>query len=299
MNISSFTPSILNQNDYSTYAAAWVNTASDPDTSDLSNYFCSFILKEGSKEFKILIDRVNFKAGSIAQLLSTVGASNIKARFILQPAAAGSTEQYFSLVLFATDAFNTRLSSYYVSEPYWQDTAAAEALARNVKTYIESGASYNANGVIDDAVPVPFMGAIPDALAMTWVAHWYLASLDVTFNGAKLVPAIVNGSYGFLRGYTFDLEDFLAPLRQVPSSLVLNEPDTLIAIKLGLHAYSYANPNGDNVPTQTLGLIVQYPTSTLGSAKMAASATANDQLTVGDDGGSVFYDMSSPCPPSC
>jgi hypothetical protein len=300
MTIQNFTPSILSQNDYSTYTAAWVNTVSNPATTDLSAYFSAFSLKENAKDLKVLTDRINFKAGSIAQLVSTVGASTIKARFILQPIAPGSTQQRFSLVLFATDAFNTRLSSYYVAEPYWHDTAEAEALAKAVEAYIASGASYTTTGVIDPAVPIAFRGAVPDALAMTWVANWYLAGLDITFKGAELQPAIVNGSYGFLRGYTFDLEDFLAPLRQVSNFLILNEPDTLIAIKLGLHAYYYANPNGDNVPTQTLGLIVQYPTGALGTPQDVAAATKNHKTTVGDiDDTSVFYDMSSPCPPSC
>lgn len=296
MTIKEFSPSILTQNDYNTYATSWVNTVSDPATKDLSEYFTVGQLDS----IKLLTDRINFKAGSIAQLVSTVGASNIKARFILQPTTDAIEKKHFTLVLFATDAFNTRLSSYYMAEPYWLDTAATETLLHEVEAYVASGAVYNMDGVLDAALPIEFQGAVPDALAMTWVANWYLASLNVTINQGLLAPGIVNGSYGFLRGYTFDLKDFLAPLQQVSNFLVLNEPDTLIAIKLGLHAYSYANPNGDNVPTQTLGLIVQYPTGALGKTEESINATEDETTSVGSiDDDSVFYDMSAPCPPSC
>jgi hypothetical protein len=288
MTIQDFIPRLLSQDDYVTNAAAWVNAVSNPATTDLGDYFVA----AAQGNIRLITDRLNFKAGSIAQLVSTVGASNIKARFVLLPLKDKPGQQRFSLVLFATDSFNTRLSAYYLAEPYWEASADTETLLKDAEAYLASQTDYSANGVLDPAVPVAFEGAVPDALAMSWVAKWYLAGLNVTFKGGKLGPEIVNGAYGFLRGYTFDLEDFLAPLRQIANFLVIDEPDTLIAVKLGLHEYYYANPNGDNIDTKTLGLIVQYPSQVYGSDENRSTSGLTD-----DD--SLFYDMSSPCPPKC
>lgn len=297
MKITTFTPSLLKPDDYLKYAAAWVNAISDPATDDLSQYFTA---AEDDKT-KLLTDRVLFPAGSIAQLVSTVGASTIKARFILMPVTPGSSHLRFSLVLFATDSFNTRLSSYYVSEPYWEGNKGAGYLLKKIETYLASGNSYLVDGELDPNSPVPFEGAVPDALATSWLFNWYLAAMTVTAGG-KLPSALFNGAYGFLRGYSFDLEDFLAPLRKLSAFLLIENPDSPVAVKLGLHEYSYASPNGGDIDTKTLGLIVQYPTGSFQGKDKNATADSSFATTNVSDSGiddPLYYDMSSPCPPSC
>ncbi|MEJ7662079.1 MAG: hypothetical protein WKG07_22175 [Hymenobacter sp.] len=68
---------------------------------------------------KQLVTGVGFSIeGASAQLVSTIGAARVKARFIIHALVPGGPPQ-FLLALFAVDALDARVSSYYVPEHLW------------------------------------------------------------------------------------------------------------------------------------------------------------------------------------
>ncbi len=177
-------------------------------------------------------------------LVSTVGIVCVRARF-LAIAHRGHPAR-FALALFATDAAGKRLSAYYL--------AAAE-----------------------DAPAAPLLRAaqlqatqVPHDLVKTWLHHWAAAP--------AVTPALFATSYGPLRGYTFEVGDFLEPLFAA-------QPfgNQTLRISFGLHEYYPA----EGPLAQTFGLVLR-----LHAPRKQAEI---------DGGGSndPFFDMSKPCPPNC
>ncbi|MBD2722089.1 hypothetical protein [Hymenobacter armeniacus] len=180
---------------------------------------------------------VYFSIQRVAELVSAVGVQHIKARFVLMPDA--STGQYrFSLVLFAADKDDRQLTAYYLPDAL-------------------------------QAVPPTVGEPLPGSLAGLWQAAWAEATL--------LTSAMFTTSYGVLKGYNFDLKDFLTPL------FTNGQPYDKQQVRVWLGLHGYTTP--DDQPTQTFGLMVRRFDPTQGAA---------GQLQAADD---VFFDLSTPCPP--
>ncbi|MBF9141093.1 hypothetical protein [Hymenobacter properus] len=165
-NIS--TPSgFLTQEEFTQYAANWLNLVSQAESPALPG---SFEAEAGAR-----VAYVSFPIMRVAELVSAVGAKQIKARFVLIPDGG---QQKFSLVLFAADDTQQpegRKSAYYLAQPWWTQSTA------------------------------PVLGEpVPDNLATLWVDSWKGASAVTTDMFAT--PA------GPLEGYNFDLKDFVKPL---------------------------------------------------------------------------------------
>lgn len=188
-----------------------------------------------------LLKSVNFPILAIAQLVSAVGARRIKARFMLQSSDANGAP-FFAVALYATDDEGLRLSSYYVST-----APDGEAL--------------------DLGLPNE---EVADSLAQYWIAKWAAVS--------AVTPELFTVPYGegALRGYTFELMDFLKPFKQLKSI-----DDQKMCVHFGLHEYYSPNLLTDSDKlTQTFGLILQITPGTGGVANR-------------------LYDVSMPCPKTC
>jgi hypothetical protein len=158
---------LLSQEDFNQYSAAWLQLISQPDSPALSQSF--------QTESSARVMYVSFPIKRVVELVSAVGAQQIKARFVLVPDGG---QQKFSLVLYAADDTQKeegRKSAYYLATPWW--TSAAP----------------------------PVLGeAVPDNLAAVWLANWAGAG--------SVTPALFATPDGPLEGYNFNLKDFLKPL---------------------------------------------------------------------------------------
>ena len=107
---------IISPLEHDQYAAHWLVAANAPAGAVLAQ---NFVLNK-----KDVLASLTFPALQIARLVSTVGAATSKARFLIMYDARAQPQ--FTLALFATDALDRRVSSYY----HLADTYSAEASRR-------------------------------------------------------------------------------------------------------------------------------------------------------------------------
>lgn len=185
------------------------------------------------------LQHVSLPLDRLIGLVSTVGARFIKVKFgIVQDDVSGAP--HFTLILFAADNEHNRLSSYYVSDEYWTGAASP--------------------------APGPLTIEVPTTLADTWLSNWHAVT--------TVTPELFQTAYGPLQGYTFDLGDFLDPLRHLPGA------NSELRLRFGLHQYFRPGPGGSDVEARTFGLVLQLH---------AAGQPATEP----------FFDISMPCPPTC
>ncbi|GAA4503261.1 hypothetical protein GCM10023172_27810 [Hymenobacter ginsengisoli] len=227
---------IISQQVFDQYSSRWVEVIGNNDTSLLNQCFQANRQK---------LPHVTFPALQIARLVSTVGATHVKARFLVATQTQGELLfPHFTLALFATDDLNARLSSYYLADAYWET----------------------------DPSPGNVGGEVPNVLVNFWLNNW----LNDKVLGTEVTQAMFNSPYGFLRGYTFTIDDFVNPLSQVK-----NLEDATLQISFGLHEFYRTGTDGTDALNYTFGLVVQYL----------------DGLGAPVDDPS--FDMSQPCPPNC
>jgi hypothetical protein len=245
----------ISQADFDIHSNDWLTVVSNDDSTELGDCF----RLDGATQN---INCVYFSALQIAQLVSTVGAQNIKARFLIARETINDKKYpHFTIALFATDNLNGRLSAYYISQPYWLQTGGAPG---NLP-------------VLDVTTPV----LLPDALATYWQHNWSPEGED-----PLATQEMFDSTYGYLRGYTFEMDDFLKPLMQIPAKVPIQNAAP-IRINFGLHEYYPAIPNADSSLNSTFGLLVSY----------ASYPDGTEQNPIPDD--DVFYDLAHPCPPTC
>ena len=167
MQNPSIAPGLLSQDEFNQYSADWLSLVSQTDSPGLP---ASFQTEAGT-----LVTYVSFPIKRVVELVSAVGAKQIKARFVL---IADGGQKKFSLVLYAADDTQKaegRKSAYYLAEPSWT------------------------------AAPDPQLGeAVPNNLAAVWLESWN--------NAPAVTSAMFATPDGPLEGYNFDLKDFLKPL---------------------------------------------------------------------------------------
>lgn len=221
------------------YAAKWLEIVESTDATALQQCFAPAAGgADATKPTKLLA--LSVPLPQVVRLVSTVGATHIKASFLGLPAAGGGPAR-FGLALAASNSLGARVSSYYQAAAY-QPAAPGEGLT----------------------------GAVPNLLVQRWRQLWQQA--------AQVEPAMFAGAYGPLRGYTFELDDFVTALTTATS------PDRgQLVLYFGLHEYYRPDPAAGDLLAQTFGLILQL------------RGAGQDQA----GGGDPFYDMSAPCPPTC
>lgn len=243
-------PGILSSELFVQYAARWLELVESPDSTGLRQAF-ELAPPTTSAAGAGRLLALHFPLQQVVRLVSTVGVVHIKASFVVLPGAAGHPR--FSVVLSASNELGARISSYYLAADYPLPPTDADQ-----------------PGPADQAATLA-LGALPGVLARTWRQLWRQAP--------QVVPALFASTYGFLRGYTFAVSDFVAALAGVQSA----DTGSLVVL-FGLHEYYRPDPVAGDVLAQTFGLILQLRDAT------------KDQL--GGDG-DPFYDMSAPCPPTC
>ncbi|MCC3153582.1 hypothetical protein Q3A66_12140 [Hymenobacter sp. BT770] len=226
---------IIGQELFDQYAAEWLRISGAADGAELT---ASFRAPHGD----LRVSAVSFPVKCIAELLSAVGVRTIKARFLMVPDE--HKRPHFSVALFATDALDTRLTSYYLAEPFWKPR----------------------KDPAQDAPPLRM--EIANVLAAHWATQW----ADVA--RFPLTAQLFSSHYGPLRGYNFELSDFMKPL------LVLDKlGDQRLLLELGLHTHYGPGPSGE-VFTATFGLMV----------RLAGLQAEDGELD-------PEYDLATPIPP--
>ena len=242
----------ITQRQYDEYAANWVAASSDPAGTVLAQ---SFRLGKN----KPLLASLRFPARQIARLVSTVGAVHIKARFLIK-VDAKTKEPHFTAALFATDALGTRLSSYYLADEYWLTKSSPKPVLKKTAA---------AARIQPTAVRTFTRTDVPDVLSQLWMAAW--AAITVA------TPPLFATTYGPLRGYTYEVNEFIIPLRPVSFKYL---DDESLLLEFGLHEYYRSEPQGEAL-VQTFGLLLKLE---------------SNKMQVGDD---PSVNMGSPCPPVC
>lgn len=239
---------IISPAEYDQGAASWLLAASDP---------AGVILAQSFTQTTGLLSAVSFSGWQIARLVSTVGATAVKARFVILHDA--QARPHFSVALFATDAQDTRVSSYYLAQPYLPTQHAAGV----------SGVDAQAAGRRSPSVRALARYDVPDVLTRLWLNDWSRVK--------RVTPDLFATSYGPLRGYSYGVEEFAGLLRDF-SSLDGNK----ILLEFDLHGYFRTEPQGD-VLVYTFGFLLW------------TEAGRKDN----GGGGSGAVNMGQPCPPVC
>lgn len=231
---SSSITGILTQRLFDQYSANWLEVISQPDVVALQN---SFVQGEA------LITGVGFSITQIAQLVATVGAVHIKARFILQPPAPGTLPQ-FSLALFATDSLDARVSSYYVPAAVYTDTDSFTRPNRPSQLPIHKNQMHY-------------------VLAERWRQNWA--------SQPQVKPEFFASHYGPLRGYTYGLNEFVALFLLLEAL-----GDEMLKVSFVLHDYYQPDPStGGDQLVNTFALAL--------SLKRSATTPCGDDFQGGDD----------------
>ncbi|SFQ58464.1 hypothetical protein [Hymenobacter arizonensis] len=236
------TSGIISQHEFEQYAAEWTRLTHSANGAELQEVF------QASKNK--LIQGVDFPLTDVIQLLSTVGAHHIKARFIINNDSSAA-KPYFTLALLATDRLGARLSSYYSTN---------ELVEKEIT---------DADGM-----------NVADILARKWLQQW--AALK------KVSPALFDTTYGPLRGYTFDLKDFMKPLSELKKASPAQLEQASLRISFGLHEFYRSTGPDTDAKVHSFGLVVHL--ANLGNANPAGANLEEF---------SPFYDVSAPCPPTC
>ena len=175
-------PAIIGAEEANHYAAEWLALIDRTDAAELHQALRGV---DGQQ-----VGFVSFPVQRIVELVSAGGVRRIEAKFLLKPDAAGQPR--VTLGLFATDSENNRVSSVYLANEYSTALAApAPALAAQPKNGPSS----------------------PNEVANVLVNHWLQ---NWTANAAT--PAMFATPYGTLRGYSFEVGDFMSPCSSSPLS---------------------------------------------------------------------------------
>lgn len=221
------TSCLLSEDDYNQYRAVWKEIAG-PSGTNLTQAF----LEPGLEPDRKRLTALSFPLERIKWLVSAVGVSQIKARFLLMPGTEG---QQFNLVLFATDAKDNRLSAYYLPDPYFATITPMDGVGEQ----------------------------IPLDLASDWQNYWQaegeIHSDMFRSHDAKSHEPVT------LEGYNFKVKDFVSALFDDQPGLGAN-----MSMALGLHKYHAPTATSEEDLTKTFGLILQATTEQ--TARIAGAA---------------------------
>jgi hypothetical protein len=191
----------------------------------------------------------SFETPDIIRVLSTVGLHTIMVRF-------GITTEHrlFIPILVGYDRSGSQVTPYYVG-----------------KLLTHEG------GRIPEQMQTPLSDQVPDVLASQWITNWNLPEQPID-------KSLFHTSYGYLRGYTFLMQDFLNDL-----FLLKRKEGTCVLVYLALHTYC----DSGSQTKSTFGLVI------------SAQSSSNSSNLPGDDSrantidSQIYYDLSAPCPPTC
>jgi hypothetical protein len=240
-------PAIITESKFNHYTTSWMQALENPDLTGppLQSYF-----RIGSNATPI--GQFSFKADDMINVLSTVGLHTIKIQFGITPAAIRPA--LFTPILVGYDRSGLQVTPYYVG-----DIPEADLISGPTPSVITDYSS----------------DQVPYVLVNKWIGDW---STVTTIDNSLFYT-----SFGYLRGYTFLMQDFLDDL-----SLLTTNDGTFVVVYLALHKYY----GSDNLMKSTFGLVISAQSSAppLPAGQLGAYTVARRQ---------VYYDLSAPCPPTC
>lgn len=216
-------PLVINDAEFEQYTNNWVQLVTQGDAA-VAPLNAGFAAADGSRR-----QYLSMPADWVRWLISTVGCTEVKARFLL------NAEKEFNLAFYATDAQSNRVSAYYLLNK--QSTELGNLMAsmygqKSVDSAVSSGDE--GSGSVE----------IPHGVAGYWVKNWREAD--------KITPAMFLTKYGFLQGYNFQRGDLMDNLFNVEQ-----KEQQQLRVDFGLHKY-YAHYDNDNPqPTYTFGLVLR------------------------------------------
>ncbi|MBD2755451.1 hypothetical protein [Spirosoma validum] len=120
---------------------------------------------------------------------------------------------------------------------------------------------------------------VPDVVAQQWMDLWKKALQEDSVNASSFKT-----NYGYLRGYGYAMRSVVDTLFPGPDVKA-----NIINVFFGLHQYLGRAADPEN-PTFTFGLILHSQIVKPGD---------NQKVLGNDNDESVYYDLSTPCPPTC
>jgi hypothetical protein len=245
--LSETAPYVIGQSAFDPLAQLWKNYLTIPEA-----------LQQSFLQDNKVIQGVGFKMKHIHELVSTTGATHIKASFIIRPDKHGN--MHFSVTLHAVDFLGTRLSSYYL--PTYATTEhdlPVEAKGGTKKRY---------------------KNQLSNSLVNNWLTNWS--------DYGKGDAAYFASPYGPLLAYTFEVSEFVAMFFRLHSQRVNS---SWLELSFVLHAYWRSMPI--EAPTHeekvsTFGLVIRL--------KRPTPDDPND-LPGGGTGDDAILDMGKPSPP--
>ncbi|MFD1467124.1 hypothetical protein ACFQ48_02725 [Hymenobacter caeli] len=251
------TPGLLTPDEFDRYTKQWLAAAAD------AKALAACFAAPGGK-----MPNVQFTLQQVVQLVSTVGGRFVKARFLV------TDDHKFSVALFVTDAADQQLSAYYVP------LAAANAGDAAQEVVAARTAASPAQVAVHAT-------QVPHNLVREWLLNW--AKAGPATPAMFTTPA--GAAAGPLRGYNFDLSDFMTPLYNAQPFDQQN-----VCLNFTLHEF-YAPVSA--ALTQTFGLAMRlYNPTEKGAATSniaAKDTTAESAATASDD---PFFDIGQPSPPA-
>lgn len=265
---------ILDQSLFDQYNTRWIETINRRDPEELKAIF---------KEDDVQLTGLGFSTDQIAMLVGTIGASHIKARFIVQPNTPGTSAQ-FSIALFATDSLNARVSSYYVPEKLYTDTLSFTPPKRPGQLTVHKNQLHHVlaerwrKNWTDLTVPQP-TGSEPE--------------VQPTTDLLTVKPEYFDTHYGPMRGYTYEVNEFAALFL-----LLETLKGNWLKMYFVLHDYYQPDPltSGDQL-AETFALALQVH-RTGGSTTPSGDTDSEGDDNV-EDIDDPILDMGAPCPPQC
>ncbi len=261
---------------FNAYAQAWTEAVSS------GKHLAEAFQKPGCNRLTFS----SFDFQTVVWLVSTVGARQIRAQFVIVPEQPLAYDKpgpaYFSIVLYAVDSLGGRISAYYLG-------SSSCAKGGNGLT---SGAKkpdiVDATGTAAEIAPAddPSLGSpVAFDLAKIWLTNWV--------NQNPISSALFGSNYGPLQGYAFDIGDFMDPLFYSQKFGKTQE----LHVCFALHEYLAAFPKQPNQAiTSTFGLVLRFygtvPIQPYGETKLRDSSAAAPEA------GQPFYDLSEPSPPN-
>ena len=254
-------PGLLSQALADQYATRWATVVAQADPADLQRAFR--VLDE--KGQPLALPYVSLPIAQVVRLVSTLGVQAIKARFLLVP-QPDKTER-FALALSAADGLGARASSFYLADNQYP----------RLHTAVEPPRATDLERRLAATEPLPGAAKqVAHALAKSWLEAWAKVGRA---GGPPVTPDLFATPYGPLRGYTFEMADFLAPLFRVAA---FGQQE--LRIYFGLHDYYRTEPDGQDKLVQTFSMAVRLWNPPTGKEEMAGSSEP-------------IYDMSMPIPP--
>ncbi|PKK37280.1 hypothetical protein BWI96_08015 [Siphonobacter sp. SORGH_AS_0500] len=179
---------------------------------------------------------------TLEYLLSTPGTSTIKIRF----GFSKEEENFFQVILWGTDELEQRITPYY-----------------HAKEAIFEKRPDQSNG-----------GLVPAELQKQWRFYWLTKANDDLISVQNFLV-----THGFLKGYNYELEEFM-------EALLIDRKATDVRINFGLHEHLSPTYQEGDPAVYTFGLLLRAET---GLQKLKDDSD--------DDDG--YFDLSRPCPPTC